>query len=425
MEATGSVAAVSVPVEKAVAGGVEKTPVEILDGLVVQYAEANLNDLKPTPSSVRGQFWRQVMNIRSNEPKTNEVIRNLPLYNEIINVVPIEKKTQFDDQTLQIIKTINTNPEYRGFIDADFGSEKIIDTKSIEDLKRRITSFYKMIGEQIVDGGFFVCQEDDYINLFKLINEVEQEVEQKTGGAIENPLIMPPNIGHIHVTKLAKFGAPKPGKTPDDAAATTSATLFMAGLIKSGTPEYNAIKDKIKLNNKKYGDGVTIYYDKEKWMLEPNYKYTPGNTKNYADEFIGSMLHYEPAVPPLGDAIVKLATSPFIIAEFTRKDDGSKIVIATSHLESGDIYKKLGTSGDDKDINRSTHTKIFLDIIDTFDANIPKIIGMDGNSSAGKNHTAVMDLLETKGFTTAIDDHNTYCIKFKKTWIRDNATMET
>ena len=258
--------------------------------------------------------------------------------------------------------------------------------RSNNEIQHRVNSFFQLVLESVGLNGFFVCQEDGYLSLDKYVY-----------GGKNHEMMEQNKIGFVRATKVKDGGKPAQSAKPD---------MFKEmGIPKA---QYDGIIARIG-SATLLGDGVTLYYNTAAW--ECTEAKCSSGAKYTGTEYITS-------VPDVQPIVVSDSEDPFIVAKFTTPAAAAAaapapaapaaLIIATTHLESGEIHKKNG----DKDLLRQSSVKKLKDVIkDMGDA--PVIIGMDGNSSAYEGHTSVVDVLTE--YTTAIQGHIPADIKATKT----------
>jgi hypothetical protein len=239
--------------------------------------------------------------------------------------------------------------------------------RSNNEIQHRVNSFFQLVLESVGSNGFFVCQEDGYLSLDKYVY-----------GGKKHEMMEQNKIGFVRATKVKDGGKPAQSAKPD---------MFKEmGIPKAQYDGIIAIIGSATF----LGDGVTLYYNTAAW--ECTEAKCSSGAKYTGTEYITS-------VPDVHPIVVSDSEDPFIVAKFrTRTAASAALIIATTHLESGEIHKKNGG----KDKLRQSSVKLLTGVIkDIGDA--PVIIGMDGNSSAYKGHTSVVD--ELTEYTTAIQGH--------------------
>jgi len=309
----------------------------------------------------------------------NTSIKNLALGHE----PQVTAENTFDNAFQKILKELKTDSDYyKKFLETIKLQNKSVQPMQKAEYQKRIKSFFDMIIEGVKKNGFFVCQEDDYIRLYDyLMDETDIKI---------NELLTVNKVGYIHATKVG-FDDKKGLK----GAPSTGKDMFI-GAIFDGNNKYNnfGVVDKMLL-----GDGATIYYNMTEWSCVEA-KCSSGHNKAE----LKYILHNNDE-SKIEKTLIDNVDDPCIIAKFKLKNgepDKNIIIIATTHLASGETTTQCSKKANGKDCERKKTVNALLENIDN---SIPVIIGMDGNSSAYTDHTDVVGLLYNKAYTSAIEDH--------------------
>jgi len=313
--------------------------------------------------------------------KEHSLDQNVELiYSNAENIIA-GKQGEVLDEINKAIKIINENKNLRSDIirdhDIDLAQFPLTepDTK-LDEYRIRFNSFFNMVKGQLHDNnnGFFLCQEDNYVTLYDMIFEedVKTVVKPVLGTQIKT------GINFIHATKVGK----------NNSQATS------VGFLPSTIQSKESIQSKLKTNPAELGDGVTIYYGKNwkciKWW------YSSGNNNNNG--------LFSSGVESVGAPTFINHPDPCVIGIFQYVPDSTtKIIVATTHLASGDHYNKEN----ELDIQRVTSiTNLLKQVDDNNTENLPVILGMDGNSSAFYKDTGVIQTLLEEKYQTMIEKHD-------------------
>ena len=278
-----------------------------------------------------------------------------------------------------------------GFLNELKSQNEYNNPRSTDEIQHRVNSFFQFVMDSVGTNGFCVCQEENYSSLDKWVF-----------GGINHAKLKAKNIGFIRAIKVKKDG--NPSQSADQG-------MFKDLGIPNG--QYQQIEDGIPDKAiQMLGDGVALYYDAKAWTLTAA---QCSSGAGYTEK------KYIEASSSLDSITAEPSLDPFIVAKFIFNAASSdqaaaasvvpeqtELIVATTHLESGDIHLKTG----DKDTLRQTSVEKLNKVIETMSngGKISVIIGMDGNSSAYTMHTLVVD--ELNGiYKTAIDGHDPEAIK--------------